>query len=279
MKAPVTALILLLCCAAVAQSDPVPMVVDGRSWNGFEGGWVPTPVTYTLGEDTLLPQGTATAIHLSYDGSPAFQQGWLREDTVERQVWFVGLFGTDEVLYYDFSLEPGDSFFSPLCQSDVMCQSVDEVTWSDGTVSRKLVMQLLPDNPNFTETWIEGLGSLNGPLALTAYLCTADWDPTLCCVVENGLLRHDVDAAPEHPDCTGLPILDVAALPPPESPVPFVRHGFLHGAGATHMEVTDAGGRILRSGPCTAPWPIPAVWSGTPIFVRTEHGSARFIFN
>ena len=65
---------------------------------------------------------------------------------------------------------------------DITCTAVEPFTWTDGTVSRRLTLQLLPDNDNFAEYWIEGIGSENGPMGPAAYLCIADWDPHAACL-------------------------------------------------------------------------------------------------
>lgn len=192
------------CSAAVAQDAYLPMLEENRTWCGVEGGWLPTPVTYSIESDTVIGDGTLWhRLAIQYEGNPSSGlAGWFHEDSDAGQVWMRWDLDLDPgTLWFDFGMEPGDTMVAPNCDwADITCTAVEPFTWTDGTVSRRLTLQLLPDNENFVEYWIEGIGSENGPMGPAAYLCIADWDPHAACFTQAGALRHDFQM-----DTTWLP--------------------------------------------------------------------------
>ena len=254
---------------ALGQNGFMPMLQADRTWCGIEGGWVPTPVEYRIESDTTLADGGLWhRMTVQFEGNPtAGLAGWFHEDTETGQVWMRWDLDLDPgTLWFDFGLEPGDSMVAPQCDwADITCVAVEPFTWTDGTVSRRLTLQLLPDNENFIEYWIEGIGSENGPMGPSAYLCTADLDPHAACFLENGALRHDfaLDTTwlPPHPGCTD----SIAVNQIPEAPsIPgtlVVDQGRLRWSGQTifgDIVVHNLLGRRLGAFPSTSSWIIPA---------------------
>lgn len=222
MRAPLILMAMVaLGLTTEAQETYAPMLQQGRTWCGVEGGWLPTPVSYAIESDTVLGDGSLWhLLNIQYEGSPTPGfAGWFHENSETGEVWMRWDLELDPgTLWFDFGMEPGDSMAAPNCVwNTITCLDVQPFTWTDGTVSRRLTIQLLPNNENFVEHWIEGLGSENGPMGPAAYLCIADWDPHAACLVENGQLRHDFELdttwLPAHPGCadsmavTGLPDL------------------------------------------------------------------------
>lgn len=257
-------------CAA-AQDGYVPMFQYDRTWCGVEGGWVPTPVTYWVESDTVVADGTLWyKVAIQYEGNENVGfAGWFHEDAESEQVWMRWDLDQDPgTLWFDFGMEPGDVMVAPHCDwADITCLAVEPYTWTDGTVSRRLKMQLLPDNPEFVEFWIEGIGSENGPMGPAAYLCIADWDPHGACLVDGDVVRHDfaMDTTwlPAHPGCTGGNTVSVPAEegPAQQSALVAVR-GQLQWTGATltgAVTLMDLMGRTIARLEGHGPWPAPRV--------------------
>ena len=277
---------LVATLSGTAQGDFMPMLQSERTWCGVEGGWVPTPVEYWISADTMLADGTLWhRMSLQFEGNDiAGVAGWFHEDVSEGKVWMKWDLALDPgTLWFDFGLEPGESMVAPLCGwAEITCVAVEPFTWTDGTVSRRLTMQLLPDNENFIEHWIEGIGSENGPLGPSAYLCTADLDPHAACFLEDGALRHDfaLDTTwlPTHPGCTdSLATTNVAEADGPGIALHSVgrlevRGGQLHWTGKPWtgpVALFDLGGRQVGGGLLPGPIDLPSL-SGILIAVLPD---------
>ena len=210
-----------MCSAGTAQDSFMSMFEGDRTWCGVEGGWLPTPVTYSVASDTVIADGSLWhRMEVQYEGNPtAGFAGWFHENVEAGEVWMRWDLDVDPgTLWFDFSLEPGDTMVAPNCDwAEITCLAVEPFTWTDGTVSRRLTLQLLPDNSNFTEYWIEGIGSENGPMGPAAYLCIADWDPHAACFTENGAVRHDFEMdttwLPAHTGCVDSVTTNHVPLP------------------------------------------------------------------
>lgn len=277
---------LLATLNGMAQGEFMPMLEANRTWCGVEGGWVPTPVAYWISADTVLADGTLWhRMSLQFEGSDvAGVAGWFHEDVTEGKVWMKWDLTLDPgTLWFDFSLEPGDAMVAPQCEwAEITCVAVEPFTWTDGTVSRRLTMQLLPDNENFIEYWIEGIGSENGPLGPSAYLCTADLDPHAACFLEDDALRHDfaLDTTwlPAHPGCTdSIATTSVAEFAAPSgmagaTGLLAVLDGQLHWTGTPwtgRVTLFDLGGRPVGGGLLPGPIDLP-ILSGILIAVLPD---------
>jgi len=89
-------------------------------------------------------------------------QGAFREEDKKVYVrfWSPGLqYFMEEMLYYDFGLQVGDTF--PVGDSEITVDSIVEVTMEDGSVRNAIVFNY-GWGGNEQETWIEGIGSLAG---------------------------------------------------------------------------------------------------------------------
>ena len=120
----------------------------------------------------------------------------LREDTINQYVFFaqVPLNGEfiEEILLYNFNLNPGDSTYvqNPLSpafssKSFFVCDSVVQKQYTQGTL-KTLYLSNTDTTSQYNNTiWIEGIGSLsliNSPAALGDTLGAAD----LMCSFQNG---------------------------------------------------------------------------------------------
>lgn len=258
---------LWLCLGASGQDGFLPMIQADRTWCGVEGGWVPTPLTYWVDSDTVVADGSLwSKLVVQHEGNAnEGMAGWFHEDVVTGEVWMRWDLDLDPgTLWFDFGMEPGDVMSAPNCDwADITCTAVEPFTWTDGTVSRRLTLQLLPDNTEFVEYWIEGIGSENGPMGPAAYLCIADWDPHAACFVDGGVVRHDFEMdttwLPAHAGCTGAAASVSLDLPPAGALM--ARDGHLHWTGEPlrgHIVLYDLMGRRVETLRGDGPWPTPA---------------------
>ena len=251
---------------AAGQDGYLPMLQYDRTWCGVEGGWVPTPVTYWVESDTTVADGTLWfKVAIQYEGNEnAGFAGWFHEDAENEQVWMRWDLDLDPgTLWFDFGMEPGDVMVAPHCDwAEITCLAVDSFTWTDGTVSRRLKMQLLPDNLEFVEFWIEGIGSENGPMGPAAYLCIADWDPHAACVVDGGQVRHDfaMDTTwlPAHSGCIGGETSNIPEAVEAADDALTLRDGQIFWPGvAGEIGLYDLMGRHVVTLDGEGPWPAP----------------------
>jgi hypothetical protein len=138
-----------------------------RQWNVYASGGFGSWNTeiYRLSDDTLIEGQLYRQIQVSYDSLQSWNlSGFVREE--EEQVWFIPLGGGQKVILYDGSLRLGDTahISSQLCSGQevrVVITDYDTVL-INGTPRRQ--WQLECTDIHFSDTWIEGIGSLYGPL-------------------------------------------------------------------------------------------------------------------
>lgn len=202
-------LILLACFIAIISSskaqtrDYIPMLNEGAVW--FE--------TYTDYNLPPSPYGYNHAAKLYFQGDTTFNDmnylklykafvdlhcqemmdeplysGALREDTLGQKVWIVEYDQSEEVLFFDFSLNEGDSIpescyfsknFYPLT-----IDNIDTVTTYDGLERRK--WQFNHDGwPVGGSEVIEGIGSINGLIAGFIVPNTPYWEELFCFAIDS----------------------------------------------------------------------------------------------
>lgn len=127
MKALYTPLIFLLLSVQINAQSYNPMLDSINTWT-YSSNVVPvsppqrSSVTcfwglgfttqYNANEDTLINGITYKRLLLTESGNPNYcQQGYIREDTAARKVYFMDLTQTAERLIYDFTLQIGDSIY------------------------------------------------------------------------------------------------------------------------------------------------------------------------
>ena len=242
-----TFLLALLACLTIglneakSQTEYEPLLAEGRIWNVYEGGWVPTAMSYYTGLDSTFDGLVYKELMQLYGGEFEILMGWIREDVQEQKVFLRNTWTPDdpEVMYYDFDVEVGDTVWSALCDSPMTVVELDMVEWANGSTSERIKLQLMPENENFTEYWVEGIGSMHGVLAPAAYLCTADWDPVLCCVTSALGLQFErtEEWIPEHENCD-TPLIDGVGDVPSQTRIAYRIEGrTLLASGSTALRV------------------------------------------
>lgn len=140
--------------------------------------------------DTVIASKAYKKLYRKYD-EPSSEWEYIygmREDST-RKVYFVLRGDEEERLLYDFNLQLNDSFF--ICnQANIYVAVIDTVILLNGEPRKRIQFDPGP------ETWIEGIGSLDGIVADGGiYYCntTLEVFPFLNCFVEDGevLYAHE----------------------------------------------------------------------------------------
>lgn len=115
--------------------------------------------------------------------------GMLRE--VQSKVWYVPPFVEEEGLLYDFSLNVGDTIdvISMFCWSypeyGLVCQSIDSIQLETGEYRKRWIFEGWSG-----DMWVEGFGSLFGPVHSRVYDCVADYYVELLCLYHDDILVY-----------------------------------------------------------------------------------------
>jgi hypothetical protein len=106
---------------------------------------------------------------------------YAREDSTKKVYFY---FNNNEYLYYDFSLDSGDVFTSDVggCFIYYSVYDTDTVYLLNGEPRKRFFM-------NF-DTWIDGIGSINGLMSEFTLHCMSDVFPVLLCFYENDTLKY-----------------------------------------------------------------------------------------
>jgi hypothetical protein len=176
-----------------------PMKTDSVTWTVVENGYGTNPPQtgvwhFGLAGDTLINSNLYSKLYCncgslgSANAEPVFNlqtatyYGAMREDAAKR-VWFIKSPATTEYLYYDFSLNLGDSFCFNYEPCGVNCHTVSLV--DSVLVNGSYRRQIHFSYGGQSEKWIEGIGSAYDPW--TGYWCyTGNIDWNLNCYKEKG---------------------------------------------------------------------------------------------
>ncbi len=193
--------LLVLITLSIAAQTYHPFPTDSVTWS--VGIWTPPDYStqndnciarhYGFAGDTLIEGQTYSKMYgnnlaqdfpyedIEFNLATATYLGAVREDTT-RKVWIRMADDEDDLLYYDFALEVGDTFcfefFGP-----GGCDPVTEVdsVFINGTYRRTIIISM---NTGHQETWIEGIGSTTGWFEMQ-YVGTNEYK--LKCCHENGV--------------------------------------------------------------------------------------------
>ena len=106
----------------------------------------------------------------------------MREDSSKKVFLYSNII--NDMLFYDFSLNVGDTFSTNLngCSFQMVVDSVDSVMLLSGEIRKRLFLS--------HDTWIEGIGSIAGLTYVGLYFCYFDIYPELICFIENDTLKY-----------------------------------------------------------------------------------------
>ena len=114
-------------------------------------------------------------------------RGAMRDDTIEKKIWIVEPNESDEILFFDFSLETGDTipetcYFSRQFYP-IVISSIDTVITYDGVERSR--WQFECEGSQDGSIVIEGIGSINGFLA--GYILPFEYysEDLFCCTLDS----------------------------------------------------------------------------------------------
>ncbi len=181
--------VAILLCSSLSGQD---FISSEKKWNvritGLDiGGIVFHTEIFQIHGDTVVNSLTYDIIWASFDSLSTWQyQGLLREDS--NIVYYIPPGGYEGVLY-DFNLKGGDTaYVTNFFCNDIPIYVIDVDTVEHLGVSRK--RWLLGEDGYVQESWIEGIGSLYGPLHTRFMYCIVcpAWD--LLCYSNNDQLEY-----------------------------------------------------------------------------------------
>ncbi len=201
--------------ASVAQGIAFPvsdanwMVVQEYPLPGNPPGSGLVTWTYSYDGDTLIDNQlwsriyeNNTSVFVPGDPSNIFRGHVYAANGV---VYFMSDGQIHPTVMYDFNIQPGDTvkFYQFCCGAhyDLFLQSIDSVV-IDGQYRRRFNFSpVVYYNTSMKETWIEGIGSVHGPLfPITAKLFNQEFPDALtlsCFSHQSALIYH----SPQFPDC------------------------------------------------------------------------------
>ena len=181
-----------------------PLVQEGKVWSEvLVSGSVMYGLHFTttkmaLFGDTIISDVLYKKMYVSKNENPEFPQDWtlqnfMREDE-DKKVWYKKNATSEEKLYYDFSLEVGDTVPKEIehyGQHNVIVEDISYITMKNGEEYKVWHLSSFANEfPNDKEFWIEGIGSRIGVLnALTGYFVGGYY--RLLCVHENDKLIYN----------------------------------------------------------------------------------------
>lgn len=203
-----------------AQSFPVE---SGSAWRGIVYGLAgPIPVASVMCGDTTIHNIKFNKIYqINYGLDGTFYNSFYRACTrVDQQkVWAIPSGLDEEILLYDFGVEVGDTLHLQFLDFEAFIEyyteSIDTIV-IDGQTRKMIRFQTSYGIP---DVWIEGIGSIMGPLdrgffiidaqpGLTCYLKDGDviykTEETESC--ESGLTCAIVTSSEEVPQANGIKI-------------------------------------------------------------------------
>jgi len=187
------------------RDDYHPLVQEGNKWNvldaeSYYNPQIPIPCykyktqSFMFMGDTTINDKEYIKLYTSLKKEPVFPQDWslkgfMRED--EKKVWYKDKNPNfDEKLYYDFSLEIGDTVPNPWGDyfSVVVVENISNEKLYNGEERKFFWLSSFHFVSNSKEYWIEGIGSMVGLIyPLFGEICGGFYE-MLCFSEQNELL-------------------------------------------------------------------------------------------
>jgi hypothetical protein len=166
MKKLIVVIVCLTICLT-AKSQTFEKIVDSsKTWNILIGDYlVNSYATYQIKfqGDTIINLKNYKKIWRAYGDSIFFPYGSIREDTAGKIFRIDGL-DTAEYLLYDFNVQVGDTIFLHDDFGSLTTAIVDSIDTEFIANKNRKVIYTSFWNGNFTDYWIEGIGSMMGVL-------------------------------------------------------------------------------------------------------------------
>lgn len=198
-KTKVILLLLLAGGMTMQAQDYIPVVQKGNEWHTFETAihWINNYVNWCSGDTLIGDVRYMKIMGTLNDGNPNLFTVLREEDG---KVWKRHLNTSEETLLYDFTASVGDTLTIGDFGQRLIVDSIGTVQIGNAD-RKKFWLRLQSNNPGgyqFTETWVEGIGSDYG-LLWSGYLSIPDGWHCLLCFHQNGELVWE---NPEYGTCT-----------------------------------------------------------------------------
>ncbi len=190
----VSALILWLSAPLLLTAQSFPEE-NSVAWRGVVYGIAgPIPFAEVMCGDTTIntiKYNKIYQVNYNFDGTVynTFYHACTRVDG--QKVWVIAGGANQETLLYDFGVEVGDTLHLQVVGDDwdidYYTESVEEIM-IEGSLHKKIRFQTSYGIP---DVWIEGIGSIMGPLGRGFFV--VDAQPALTCYLENGTVIYKVE--------------------------------------------------------------------------------------
>lgn len=240
----ITVMLLLASVASMSQSFSDQ---DNR-WSVVTTNWdLYLTEIFAYTGDTVIHNQSYQKICSTYDSS--FSSGWMYSGAIRGeadQIYAIFPYMENEGLLYDFSIETGDTIYiiNAWCFEPfpIVCESIDSVE-INGSFRKKFTFE------NQYSQWIEGVGSLEGPLNTGMTNCIFDVFCTLLCFHVDNNLSYPPDANScylTNVGVTSKPLTDHFRIYPNPGPG-FINIDFLNQGnfGLADVEIYNALGNLI----------------------------------
>jgi len=183
------ALLAFLLLATIGNTQS--LISEDKMWVTREGSFFPnTPQFqyYKLFEGTTEIDGKTYHRLLRGVDLDSLSYYLAFRETADKKVYLHT--GSQEFLLYDFGASVGDTL--DILYRDVVVTEVDTILLENGEERRRLTLEY--ENAWSPGIWIEGIGSIGGPLSLSGPFEILDnFDYLNCCMSNDELLWHNPD--------------------------------------------------------------------------------------
>ena len=242
-KTEVILLLLLAGGMTMQAQDYIPVVQKGNEWHTFETAihWINNYVNWCSG-DTLIGDVRYMKIMGTLNNGNPNLFTVLREE--DGKVWKRHLNTSEETLLYDFTANVGDTLTIGDFGQRLIVDSIGTVQIGNAD-RKKFWLRLQSNNPGgyqFTETWVEGIGSDYG-LLWSGYLSIPDGWHCLLCFHQNGELVWE---NPEYGFCTYTAVEETKDSRISVYPNPAKDKVVIEGLEACSVQVYNALGQLVK---------------------------------
>lgn len=195
MKKPIISLLFTILAIVTFGQDYYTLIEENKTWNVLSVAFQPpfdtsfSTITYKASGDTIISSESYKKLYATSEENPENWSLWcfMRED-MDKRVWLRMDSEDDEFLMYDFSIDVGDSVLVGIYEPVyLLVDSISEININQ-TVRNKywLSCNMMPE---YSETWVEGIGSNKGICWSGSAFVVGGWYWFLC-MSENGELIY-----------------------------------------------------------------------------------------
>ena len=240
--------------ASVFSQSEYPLLEEDNSWNVLAAGIFPfwdtvySTLTYKISGDTLLNSVLYKKLYESGEEFPDLWALWgfMREDSFGK-VWYKENGSGEDFLLYDLSANTGEELQIGMYEPVTLL--VDSITTVNikGTDRKKFWLSCA-ENPYYSETWTEGIGSDKGIVWSGSAYIVGGFYRLLCMSQDDQLIFIN----PEYGDCyintVGMP--ELLEIPFEIYPNPAENYIYFRSNGNSvfsSVRITDMTGKTIKT--------------------------------